>query len=338
MEYYSTGIMDETVSGYGDFESLREDILEKMPAHKEMWAEKINQIFADSGLTVAAFAELCGVKPPMVRKWRDGAVPQNRETFIRIGFAAGYDLDQMNGFLKRYGRCHQLYVKDLEDTACIFVLQSQTLPHDYKTCQMLRQHLEEMLREPAEQEQPVYSTEKMMDAISHVSTETELLRYVRENAASYKEAHDKFYSFIQFYLDANRAYMEYDEQKKCLVTKYIPIRDLEIEQNWSSSLQKCVSAILSRKWPLRRNKVLSLGLHLNMTRNMFDQMLEYAHMEGLYPKNPAEAILIYALEEYQLDAPDERVVQDGSSELRDKVREYLQQAGLKDAVFLEKEL
>jgi DNA-binding transcriptional regulator YiaG len=337
MNSYTTRTLDYKVSGYGDFEALKAEILEEMPTRKMMWADKINQIVRDSGFTVAQFAKLCNVSVGMVRNWRNGVIPQNRDTFIRIGFAVGYDLEQMNDFLTRYGYCHDLYSKDLDDTACIFVLQSKNLPHTYENCEILRQHLECAKNDFAAYQYPVYSTEKMDADISLVSTEDDLLRYVRENAASYAEAHEKFYSYVEFYLDANRAYEEEDE-KHSLVTRYMPIQELAQEQNWSSSLRKCISQIKGGYWPLRRNKILSLGLHLNMSRIMFDQMLSCAHMRGLYARNPAEAILIFALEEYQMDVPDERIIQDGSSELRDRVRDYLIQAGQEDATFLQREL
>ena len=61
--------------------------------------------------------------------------------YIRIGLAAGYDPEEMNAFLQRFGRCPKLYAKSIEDAACIFVLSSDTLPHTYETVQLIQQEL-----------------------------------------------------------------------------------------------------------------------------------------------------------------------------------------------------
>ena len=85
--------------------------------------EKINQIITDSGLTKSIFAVVCGVSRVSVNKWCKGAIPKNRETFLRIGMVAGYDLERMNQLLRRYGQYPALYSKSLEDCVCIFVLE-----------------------------------------------------------------------------------------------------------------------------------------------------------------------------------------------------------------------
>lgn len=328
MHNYTTRSLDAFAAGYGkEYEDFKREYLAELPSRKEMWGQKFSALMEASGHTVAEFAELCGVSTTVIQNWRKGkAIPGNREKFIRIGFAAGLDLAQMNDFLQRYGRYHELYIKDLDDIPILFVLESKTLPHDYKTCEMLSQHMKQIRHGTAAEAQAVYATEKLEEDFHQVETEDELIRFVQKHGPSFHEAYSKFYDYIKFYLDINRTYEEYDGTGSKLMT----IEELDEEQQWSSSLRKAISAIRSGNWPLRRNKILSLGLHLNMNREMFDEMLTRAHMKGLYAQNPAERILIYALEQYQLEQPDEMIVQDGSSELRDMVRDLLLEVGFED--------
>lgn len=336
MQNYTTGILDELAAGYSkEYEDFKQEYLTELPSRKMLWAEKFSQILTESGHTVKKFAELCGVSTTVIQNWRKGkAIPGDREKFIRIGFAAGYDLAQMNDFLQRYGRYHELYIKDLDDIPIIFVLESKTLPHDYQTCEILSQHMKQIQCGRSTEAQPVYATAQLMDDFSQVNTEDELMQFIQKHGPSFHDAYSKFYDYIKFHLDLNRTYYEYDGTGSKLMT----IEELDEEQQWSSSLRKSISAIRSGNWPLRRNKILSLGLHLNMNREMFDEMLTRAHMKGLYAQNPAERILIYALEQFQLEQPDEQIVQDGSSELRDMVRDLLLDAGIEEAEYLEKEL
>ena len=115
-------IKDE-ISKCEGIEELKERIFPMIRTQQEQWTEKINQIITESGLTKSKFAEVCGVSRVSVNKWCKGAIPKNRETFLRIGMVAGYDLERMNQLLRRYGQYPALYSKSLEDCVCIFVLE-----------------------------------------------------------------------------------------------------------------------------------------------------------------------------------------------------------------------
>ena len=81
-------IKDE-ISKCEGIEELKERIFPMIRTQQEQWTEKINQIITESGLTKSKFAEVCGVSRVSVNKWCKGAIPKNRETFLRIGMVAG---------------------------------------------------------------------------------------------------------------------------------------------------------------------------------------------------------------------------------------------------------
>ena len=71
-----------------------------------------------------------------------------------------------------------------------------------------------------------------------------------------------------------------------------------------------------------RNKIISLGLHLNMDHEEVDEMLSLANMEKLYAKNPFELAIIYILEDAVLN---NMVCTNGSDKLCQYARSVLQQ-------------
>ena len=110
MSDISTGYLYDVASRSESLEEYKK-LLVSIADQKKNWIQIIKQIVSENEYSGSAFARACGVSRQAAQKWMSGAVPKKRETFIRIGFAAHYDLDQMNYFLQRYGRCNKLYPK-----------------------------------------------------------------------------------------------------------------------------------------------------------------------------------------------------------------------------------
>lgn len=119
---YKTVYIKDEISRCEDINELREQIFPMIRTQQEQWTGKINAIIKESGYTKSKFAELCGVSRVTINKWCNGSIPKNRETFLRIGMAAGYGREKMNQLLQRFGRYPELYAKSLEDCVCIYVL------------------------------------------------------------------------------------------------------------------------------------------------------------------------------------------------------------------------
>ena len=118
-----TEFIREEISRCESVEELKQMILPQITTQTVQWIKKINEIIEQNAYTKTRFAEICGVSRVMVDKWCKGAIPRNRETFLTIGMAANYNVEQMNQLLQRYGRYPALYSKSLEDCICIFVLE-----------------------------------------------------------------------------------------------------------------------------------------------------------------------------------------------------------------------
>lgn len=290
-------------------QDLRYQYLERLQKDPIQWAEKMKEILEVTGYSVPQMAQLCQVSPPTVRRWLNGtAVPGNRDTLIRIGFAAGYTREQMDRFLQRYGRYHGLYVKSLsetssgikspEDSVYIFVLESKTLPHTYETCQEILTRLQNRLlgqqdAPKAAESAPRASTELLDRALQQMETQEELESFLDEQMAAFTSSFGPFYDYILPFLERDLT----GELAQDKLTMNRMARD----QGWTKGLTACVSAIHQRKWVPRRNMVISLALHLNQYLEGLDEMLELAHMEPLCAKNPVEAMVIFAAMDAELN-------------------------------------
>lgn len=324
MSTYSTGMIDSNLNSCSDIDELKAQLLPLLQSQRALWIEKIEQILSENNYTCRQLAELCKLSEPAVRKWRRGTLPQSRDMYIRIGFAAGYSLDEMNAFLKRYGKCPQLYIKSLEDSVCMFVLQSGSLAHTYETYLNLLDLIRQELQETADTARQAFTTTHLSEYFASVRSTEEMIEFAKNHAPSYKQAYARLYSYIIAFLQINlknEIVNDGDGRKASF-------HSMASESGWSSSLRHCISEIRNKRWFPLRHKVISLGLHLNMDTEGINQMLQYAQMEPLYVKNPIEASIVWAIEEAKLSSLEDEIIPDGSSDLCDFVKSVLVQLGL----------
>lgn len=305
---YQTGVIAGFLDHCDSLDQLKNEILPLVEDQKLAWMKKIRQIMEDGHFSQSGLASLCQVSRPAVGKWCRGALPQSRDMYIRIGLAAGYDLEEMNAFLQRFGRCPKLYAKSIEDAACIFVLSSDTLPHTYETAQLIQQELVCAMSDGGGD--AVIRTGDLEELTRRFSSADELKAFVQANARSFRDAYAGLYSFVLAFLYENLGVLFTDGQERGAT-----VHAMAEENSWPSSLRICVSEIRNRKWIPRRDKIISLGIHLNMDVPAINQMLALAKMEPLYPKNPVEAAIVWAINDVILNSEDGELYQDGSSYL-----------------------
>lgn len=295
-----TELVNDLLLSCDNIEDFKKDILKKMTDQKELWTEKINEILEVNNYSQSKLAQLCDVSRATVLKWVRGSIPQSREMFIRIGFAAGYNLDEMNIFLTRIGRYPELYAKSPEDSVYMFVLNSSTIDHTYEACKTVFEKVDlsiipkESL--PAKSHTPM-QTQLFTGYILSIDGVAALKQFITENADEFRSSYNDFYNYVRkFVRDNNSEYRDFDQE-----INIDSINLLADTLGWSSSLRKCVYSIFKGDWVPRRDKVISLGLHLNMNVDEINQLLHYAKMEKLYPVNPTEGLLIYAISDAELN-------------------------------------
>lgn len=324
MSVYSTGIFGSSLNNCDDIDELKRQILPLLQDQRSAWIERIEQILSDKKCTCKQLAQLCKVSEPAVRKWRKGSLPQSRDMYIRIGFAAGYNLEEMNAFLKRYGKCPQLYVKSLEDSVCMFVLESEYLEHTYETYLSVLDMVKQEFRGVTEVQCKAYTTGHLSEYFVNLRSLEEMIEFAKAHVPSYKQAYSRLYSYIIAFLHVNLQ----SEHTAAGDGRKASFHAMATESQWSSSLRRCMSEIRNKRWFPLRHKIISLGLHLNMDTAAINRMLQYAQMEPLYAKNPIEAAIIWAIEEAKLCSDDDAIIPDGSSNLCGFVKDILIQLDL----------
>lgn len=286
---YDTVFIRDIISKCEDVEELKSKILPMLKDQKDQWSEKIGEIIEKNGYTKSAFAEACRVSRVSVDKWCKGAIPKNRETFLRIGMAAHYDRNQMDQLLQRYGQYPGLYPKSLEDCVCIFVLQKQYGESALGRYEAILDRIKTEIIKDNEPNLGEFSTVFVDERIRNITSEEDLQKFVSDNASIFSSAYHKFYAYVKICIKAN--YNGYAGS----------VFELAEGQGWSSSLRQCVSEIRQNKWYPTRNKIISLGLHLSMDHDQIDEMLELAHMEPLCAKNIFESVIMFVLDDASLN-------------------------------------
>lgn len=284
-----TQLINEEISRCEDLEELKSRIFPMIQSQQENWARKVNGIITENHFTKTGFADLCDVSRVAVDKWCKGAIPRNRETFLRIGMAANYDLEQMNRLLQRYGQYPALYSKSLEDCVCIFVLSNDFETEKLDQYKYILNKIKGNIICDDASEGEVVSTWKFDEKLSEVRDEDALENFIAENTSTFASAYHKFYAYVKMYIEIN--YQRFSTS----------VFDMAEGQGWSSSLRQCVSAIRQNKWYPTRNKIISLGLHLSMDHEQIDEMLGLAHMEPLCGKNIFESVIMFILDNASLN-------------------------------------
>lgn len=286
---FETIFIRDEISKCEDIAELRERIFPMIKTRQEQWAKKIKEIIDESGLTKSKFADISGISRVAVNKWCNGAIPKNRETFLRIGMAAGYGLEKMNQLLQRYGQYPALYSKSLEDCVCIFVLNQNYGQETLAKYHYILNKIKDNLIGGEKAGQGELDTELFDAKLSDIKSEDDLERFISDNTAAFAAAYHKFYAYVKMHIMAN--YQDFGGS----------VFELAQRQGWSSSLRQCVSAIRQNKWYPTRNKIISLGLHLSMDHDQIDEMLGLAHMEPLCAKNIFESVIMFILDDASLN-------------------------------------
>lgn len=295
-----TGALQDLLDGICDIDDLKRQYLSNLERESASWQKKIQEILRQNRYTQAELAERCGVTRPAVAKWCKGAIPSGRDTFLRIGFAARYDLEELNRFLTRYGKCPALCARSLEDSVRIFVLNARQLPHTYEECERVEARImEELARGEPAPSAPAMGTGLLQEELLRLASEDELMRFVRETLPEYRGPFSRFYDKVLEFVAARYPGLVETDGDGAPVR--INVDRLVSAGGWSPSLRQCAYGIQRRTWFPRRRKVISLGLHLNMTLDEINGLLQLARMETLCPRDPVESAIIFAVVEAELN-------------------------------------
>lgn len=272
-------------------ESLAElqEILSKNSSYYHNWKQYINRLVERKHLNYVQLAKVCHCSRNTVKKWcREGAMPQNRETFLKIGLGMQLSLPEFNELLSRYGKYPRLYGKNMEDAVCIFVIQHYPEDGDAYECYLqLKQHLLKRMKEYTGGENGPKDTMEIEEKLMTQKSKETFEQFICENRKSYEESYQKLSEFIQMFVEA----------KEENIHRFVQTNSLPV------SYEKMLSALRQRRECPNRLKMILLGVNLNMSMEQINYMLSLAYMKPMCAKDNLECIIMYAVENAYLMNP-----------------------------------
>jgi hypothetical protein len=296
-------IREDVLCAY-DIDDMRE-ILNKYSDSYTSWKRFINELLAYYGFNVSRFAADCGFSRNTVKKWRDkGDMPKGRKEFIKLGFGVGMTLEDINNMLQRYGKYPKLYAKSLEDAIYIFAhMRDMPFSGAEELSKNLLAYFELSTRE-MEDIDDLESTSNFHEQIRELNKEEELLAFIDENKAVFMNVYSRLTAYIDAYIAQKT--INHADTKECF-TLHSLLSGKISNPHVVGYLDDLVSALRTRKVIPNRLRLVALGIHLEMTMEEIDEMLELANMERLCPKDKVECAVMFAIENLLLNDHDDLV-------------------------------
>lgn len=255
------------------------------------WQREFSRLLDESGLSYVRLAERSGLSRNTLRRWCvSGGAPRSRNTYIRLGFGLAMGPEETNVLLVRYGGYPGLYPRDLFDAVCLFLLERRGYGYDdaealYTRC-VGRLNGGEGLPETA------YAASQ----IRSLTTETEFTQFVSSHGETFRDPHARLREFLDVRLRAHG----YDP----VAEKSLSVHGLFSLEGIPARFEKDISGLMAHGVVPRRERLIALGLRLELAPDGLDEMLRLAGMEPLCAKNRLECILIYALQQLSLTHPE----------------------------------
>jgi transposase len=280
-------------------------ILSKNSPYFTDWKAFINYMVSVNGYSYSQFAKKCGIGHNTIISWCEkGSLPRSRNQFIQLAFGLKMSLDEMNGFLQRYGKYPRLYPKNIEDAIFIFALNQGIT---YKAAISLQTHFHQIIESysstKAEKKLPA-------DNFETIILETKLLSlndikqfesFVAENVNAFMSSYEKLISYIDNYIEINTIdFADTDSQNSLNSFLHSKLSNPALINQYN----KVISQLRNYRIVPKRNVLIVLGIYLDMSVTDVNQMLYMAGMEALCAKDKVECIIIYAIENAILNNPD----------------------------------
>ena len=275
--------MEELIGRCEDAEELKNVIHTMISGRGKQWSCKIKELLEKSGYTISRFAGLCRVGRGTVYKWCAGSIPHKKETYLRIALTVGLNVEETDHLLKYYGSYAGLYAKRIEDCVCIYVLERFQGEEAVVRYDVLLEKMKEKISGGSFIEENDIRTDIFETRLMSVEDEEELDRFVEMNAPVFTLAYASYRKYLMAIID------------EVCTDNNQTINGMAERQGWSASLRRSVYSVCQNTWYPTRNKIISLGLHLNRNRDEIDEMLEKAHMGMLSTGSVFDCVLIYIL-------------------------------------------
>lgn len=296
MEQINTSEMYYRVINCEEIDELKE-ILNTYSTYYSQWRDYINNIMLSNGLSYEKLGKKCGFSKNTIKSWiKNNKVPKSRDSFIKLGMGLRFNLQEINYMLQRYGKYSRLYSKSLEDAICIYVIShypkdENVQPYDY--CVQLKSKFLNILKTKNKRKYLADSPNETFQAeekIQKLQNEDELVEFIRQNEVEYINSYYKLVDYIEAYIQVENLGGSYHSLVKA--------------ENLDKGFEKMFSNLKNWGEVPNRQRLIALGIKLNMSCIEINQLLEYANMEKLCPKDKIECIILYVLSNIDISNPE----------------------------------
>lgn len=296
MEHINTTEMYYKVINCEEVDELKE-ILNAYSPYYSKWRDYINNIMLSRGLSYEKLGKKCGFSKNTIKSWiKNNKVPKSRESFIKLGMGLRFNLQEINYMLQRYGKYPRLYSKSLEDAICIYVIshypkEERINPYEY--CTTLKGKFLDILKTKNRRKYLANSqneTFEVEEKLVSLKNENELVSFIRENEVEYINSYYKLVDYIEAYIKAENFGGSYHSLVKA--------------ENLDKGFEKMISNLKNWGEVPNRQRLIALGIKLNMSYVEINQLLDYANMEKLCPKDKIECIILYVLSNIDISNPE----------------------------------
>lgn len=314
-----TTILNENV---GKCESLLElkEILNRNNEYHYEWKQYINRLVEKNHVNYTQMAAICHSSRNTVKRWcREGVVPQNRHTLIKIALGFRLDLDETNELLQYYGKYPKLYAKTMEDAICIFLLCHKD--EEQGDLYELYMKIHTMLLEKISDEHWKETVLKDVDTIileGGIKTQKTLEdfeNFILEKYDSFRTSFQKLIDFIELFIKSKEENMHRFSEHNQLDFSY----------------EKMISQLKKHRGYPDRIKLILLGVHLNMSVEYINTMLSLAYMAPMCAKDNLECIIMYVVESaytnnpaYTIESAMVLKYYEGNAQIQKKCRKILE--------------
>ncbi len=287
--------MYEQVINCEEIDELKE-IINKYSPYYSAWRDYINDILLRNSMSYEKLGNMCGFSKNTIKSWvKDNKVPKSREVFIKLGLGLRCNLHEMNYILQRYGKYPKLYSKSLEDAICIYVISHY--PKDekenaYKIYLDMKQKFLEEIKVKNKRKFLTESQNKTVDMENKIITmkdKEEFASFIKSNEVEFMNSYYKLVDYISAFVRTENLGSSY--------------HSLVVGKEMDKGYEKMISNLKNWGEVPNRRRLINLGITLNMSLAEINQMLSYANMEKLCPKDKIECIILFVLANIDVTSP-----------------------------------
>lgn len=273
------------------------DFLDNYSAQRINWKLYINNLLNTKSYSYNKLSERIGVSKNTVRKWcEEGVLPQNRDFFVKIAFAADMSVEEANEMLKVYGNYAELYPRDVNDAIIMFILKmhKQYPDNESYSYNSIKDWKKKYLNWTRNKKSPLL--EKKSDnqtiyvkaELNKINEEIEFEKFLSSNQQMFLSSHSKLIEYIEDYISVREYELEGGEIK-------ISIHRLLSEYRNGAKLEQAWSRLKNYGILPERKQLISLGIMLNMTIFEINKMLSLAYMRELYVRDKFDCVVMCVL-------------------------------------------